>query len=174
MSDLLKNIQGNRTHNWLESILKRLPGYKGYEDMQERRAADRLMRDHVATLLKAQLADFQAVEKAALNSGGLSHMTALRDAKSKLQILIDKVATAMPGYSGFYDAVKIGPNELNQLYNFDADMLDNVDKFKEKIAALKTAVSSNKGFDEALEALNALTTEATHTFSQRDNVIVKL
>lgn len=174
MSDLLKRIQSQRTTGPLEWIMRKLPGYKGYEDMQERRAADTLLRNHIVALLKGQLTDLVGAEKAILNGGGLSYMSKMKDAKSKLQVFIDRIATAMPGYSGFYDAVKVGPNELNLLYNFDADLLDFVDKFKEKIDAIKLAATTKEGLDKAIEELDALTLEANNAYTGRANIIARV
>lgn len=171
MSDLLKKIQNDRAHGPLLGIMRRLPGFKGYEDMQERRAADTLLRAHVVGLLKAELTRLVAAEKTVLNGGGLSYMSAMKDAKGKFQVYIDRIGTAMPGYSGFYDAVKIGPQQLDQIYNFDAEMLDYVDKFKAAVDAVQAAASSNTDLDKAIAAVNALAVEANAAFDKRAQLL---
>ena len=173
MSDLLHQISGN--HSRMQNLMARLPGYRGYQENTDRRAADRLIRDHVAAAFKAQLADLVAAEKTMLGSpNGLSNMGKLHDIQSQLQVLIDRVSTAMPGYAGFYDAIKIGPAELEKLYNFDEALIGQADKFKAGIEALNTAMHSNEGVDSAISALAGAVTEANTAFSQRQNVIVGL
>jgi hypothetical protein len=174
MSDLLKKIQNDRTEGPLIGIMRRLPGFKGYEDMQERRAADTLLRSHIVALLKGQLTALVAAEKTVLNNGGLAHMSKMKDAKSKFQVYIDRIGTAMPGYAGFYDAIKVGPQQLQQIYNFDADMLDYVDKFKAAITAVQTAATSNDGLDKAVADFEALSVEANAAFDKRASILTSL
>jgi len=173
VSDLLQQISGN--HSRMQKLMALLPGYRGYQENTDRRAADRLIRDHVANAFKAQLADLIAAEKTTLSSpNGLSNMGKLHDIQSQLQVLIDRVNTAMPGYSGFYDAIKVGPAELEKIYNFDEALIGQADKFKAGIEALNTALRSNEGLDSAISALSAIVTEANTAFGQRQNVIVGL
>lgn len=175
MSDLLKKVQSGRTGGPIDWILRKLPGFKGYEDMQERRAADTLLRNHIVALLKGQMTELIKAEKVVLNGrGGLSHMSKMKDAKSKFQVFIDRIGTAMPGYAGFFDAVRVGPAELQKIYNFDADLLDYVDLFKAKIDAVELAAASNEGLDKAIEEFETLAIQANTTFANRENVLTQL
>lgn len=170
MSDLTNRISQQHTST-LERIMKHVPGFKGYQEMQDRRTADTMLRGEVVRLLKEQLTALVQAEKAVLNGGGLSYMSKMKDAKSKFQVFIDRIGTAMPGYAGFFAAIKIGPDELQQLYNFDADLFDYVDKFKAKIADIQTAATTKEGLDKAIDEFDALTVEANNAFSNRSNVI---
>ncbi len=174
MSDLLKRLQSNRGSGPIEWIMRKLPGFKGYEDMQERRLADTMLRHHIVALLKAELQNLIAVEKSVLNSGGLSYMGKMKDAKAKYQTFINRVDTAMPGYSGFFAKNKVGVNELNLIYNFDADLLDLVDQFKAKVDDLKKAASTNEGLDKAINEFEELATEANNIYAQRENVLARV
>ena len=101
----------------------------GYMEMTARRQADRLIREHVVVQLKTQLNFLSYIEKVLLDAGGLSFMSKTRSAKTKFQTYIDRIATDAPGYSGFFDAVKIGPDDLGVIYAFDEALLDYEDKF---------------------------------------------
>jgi hypothetical protein len=78
---------------------------------------------------------------------------------------------AMPGYAGFYDAIKVHPDDLQRLYTFDAALVEYVDRFKSAIGTLQTAASSNEGLDAAITALQSLVGEANATFNQRESAI---
>ncbi len=171
MSDLHNQIASQ--HTGLDRLIGRLPGFRGYQDATDRRAADRLIREHIGHALHDQYDALMSASKAVLSSpGGLSSMGELGNVQTKMQTFINRVNTAMPGYAGFYDAVKVGPAELQKLYDFDATLLGFVDQFKEKIAALQTAITSKEGLNAAIAALDTLTNEANTAFGARENVIV--
>ena len=170
MTDLYHHISGS--HSRMQSLMAHLPGYSGYQENTDRRAADRLIRDHVASTFRAQLAEFVTAQKSVLNSpNGLAHMSTLHDIQSQWQVLIDRISSAMPGYAGFYDAVKIGPDELEKLYNFDEALLGQTDKFKAALETLNTAIHSNEGLDPAISGLASTITTAAGVFNQRYGVI---
>lgn len=169
MNDLYARIV--RERGKLESLVAKVPGFRGYMEMTARRQADRLIREHVAEQLKLQLNRLPTIEKQLLDQGGLAYMSKTRSVKTKFQTFIDRVATDTPGYSGFFDALKIGPEDLEVVYAFDAALLDYADKFKEKLDALQDAALAGQGVDEAIRELDALTIEANEAYSLRDSVL---
>jgi hypothetical protein len=140
-------------------------------EMTARRQADRLIREHVADQLKVQLNRLVEAEKMLLDAGGLSFMSRTRSAKTKFQTFIDRIATDAPGYSGFFDAVKIGEDDLSVVYAFDLALLDYVEKFALTLEALRDAVLRGEGIEEAIRTLDALTIEANEAYGLRENVL---
>lgn len=169
MDDLYARIV--RERGKLESLAAKVPGFRGYMEMSARRQADRLIREHVVDQLKLQLNRLPTIEKALLDAGGLSTMSKTRSAKTKLQTFVDRVATDTPGYSGFFDVVKIDAEDLEVAYAFDRALLDYADKFKEKLDALHDAALKGEGVDEAIRDLDALTIEANDAYGLRDSVM---
>ena len=47
----------------LENLIDKAPGFRGYNEMSARRQADRLIREHVADRLKAQLNRLPEIER---------------------------------------------------------------------------------------------------------------
>src|SRR5450631_1326057 len=105
MTDLYQKIVAQRSS--FENLMAQVPGYRGYKEASDRRAADRMIREHIVALLKTQYTHLVEVEKKILTAGGLSQASLTHSAKLSLQNFIDRVNTAMPGYSGFYDAKKV-------------------------------------------------------------------
>jgi hypothetical protein len=170
MSDLHNRIASQ--HAGLDRLIGRLPGFRGYQDATDRRAADRMIREHIGRALHDQYDALMNASKAVLNSpNGLALMSRLGEVQTRMMTFINRVNTAMPGYAGFYDALKIGPAELQKLYDFDASLLSFADQFKEKVDALQTAVTTKEGLDAAITALDTLTNEANAAFGARENVI---
>ena len=172
MTDLYQRIVGQRSS--LQNLMAKIPGFRGYQDASERRAADRMIREHIVVLLKEQMARLVSVEKKMLASGGLAHAADTRNAKMNFQTFIDRVATATPGYAGFFDAQKVGPDELAKIYAFDAALIGYVDKFREKIDIFEKAAQANDGVPAAISDLEALIQEANAAYAMRSNVLTEL
>ncbi|MBN2302869.1 MAG: hypothetical protein JXQ72_00235 [Anaerolineae bacterium] len=167
--DLYSRIVSDR--NGFEELLAKLPGFRGYMEMGARRAADRMIRDHVVGKLREQLARLTNIEKMLLDAGGLAFMSQTRSVKTKFQTYIDRVAAETAGYSGFFDALKIGADDLEVIYAFDWALMEYVDKFAEKLDALQDAAMNNAGVDALIRELDMLTIEANQAFGLRDDVL---
>lgn len=170
--DLYNRILSERGS--FESLMSRVPllgkHIESYYDMSAQRDADRIIREHIANLLKEQITRFTTAENAVLDAGGLSFMSKTRSAKQKLQTLTDKIGTAAPGYT-FTGALKIGQGELASIYAFDQAMLDYVEKITAGVDGLVAAANASDGINEALQELNAIVAEADQAFGLRKNVI---
>jgi hypothetical protein len=172
MSDLYNQIVSKQSG--LERIIAKIPGFRGYKEMSARREADRMIRDHVVKLINDQMTRLIGVEKKLMSSGGLAAVGKTRSAKTNFQTFIDRINTAAPGYSGFYSAKKIGPDELEKIYSFDAALIDYVDHFSKAIDAVNTAIDSKGNLDEAITGLETLAQEANSAYAMRDNVLTEI
>ena len=171
-NDLYSRIVSERGS--LERLVAKIPGFRGYMEKSARRQADRIIRDHIAGQLKVQLERVAAIEKIILDNGGLSYMSKTRSAKTKFQTYIDRIATDTPGYSGFFDAMKVGDEDLAVVYAFDQALLDYVEQFKAQLDSLEAAALANAGLDESIRALDTLTIEANQAYNLRDGVLNEL
>jgi hypothetical protein len=133
-----------------------------------------MLRDHIAGQLSQRITRLVRIEKALLDNGGLSFMTETQSAKLKLQLYHDRVAAAVPGYSGFFAAVKIGAEELEKLYSFDEAQVRYLDQFDVALSELESAVNAKEGVAEAITKLDQLTAEANDAFSLREDVLTGL
>jgi len=172
MSELYDQIVSQRGS--AQRLLARIPGFRGYQDKADRRTADTMLRDYIAGELAKRVNRFAAIERSIIEDGGLSYMSKSRDAKSKLQLYLDRLKAAAPGYSGFFAAVKIDTEELEKLYSFDEAQIRYVDKFDEALATLDQNVKAKEGIDTAIAAVDALAAEANEAFALREDVLTNL
>lgn len=172
MSELYDRIVSQKGS--LERLIGRIPGFTGYLDNKARRTADRMLRDHIADELTRRVNRLAEIEKTLLDNGGLSFMSKTSSAKSKLQHFRDLVKTAAPGYSGFMEALRIGPEEMDKLYSFDEALIAYADKFDTALNGLAKAAADKSGIAEAIAALDALTIEANDAFTLREGVLTNL
>ena len=172
MSELYNQIVSQRGS--FENLLARIPGFRGYIDKAARRTADRMLRDHLASLLTQRISRLTQIENKLLDNGGLSYMSKTNKVKTKMQTFRDRVETAAPGYSGFAEAIKVGSEELERIYSFDEALIRYGERFDEVLNALDQSMAANEGVDAALAELDSLTTEANEAFSLREDVLTNI
>jgi hypothetical protein len=172
MSDLYDQITSQRGS--VERLVARIPGFRGYSERASRRTADRMLRDFIAGQIAERIARFTTIEKALLDAGGLMQMSKTKSAKMKLQTYQDRVKAAPPGYSGFFEAIKVDGEALERLYSFDEAQIRYTDKFDDALDQLDEAVKSSGDVDAAVAAVDALAVEANEAFKLRDDVLTNL
>lgn len=143
---------------------------ENYFDMDAQRDADRIVREHIADLLKSQISRMAAAENVILDGGGLKYMSKTRAVKEKLQTLTDRIGTAAPGYA-ITGAVKVGQDELANVFAFDEAMLRYVDQLTELMDQFVSAAESDGDLDAALAGLRGVIDEAGQAFDLRQDVI---
>lgn len=173
MSELYDRIMGQKGS--FENLMMKIPGFSGYLDKKARRMADRILRDYVAGEIAKRIQRLVELEKKILDlDGGLKYMSQTASVKARIQLYHDRVNTAAPGYSGPFEQIKIGADEMEKLYSFDEAQIRYVDQFDGALKTLQEAIGSNTGIDAAIAALDTLAQEANDAFSLREDVITNL
>lgn len=146
MPDLRQTISDHMGK--LEWLASKIPGYSGYKEKEQRREADTLLRDHMARQFAEQLSRAEDVASQMLTGPGVMQLDEMGKGNTRLQTLIDKIKTAAQGYAGFFDAVKVKEDELDTLYEFDNQMLLQVDEIAAAIDNVQATLDG--GDDSAL------------------------
>jgi hypothetical protein len=157
MGDIVGQIKDQR--GGFVKLLAKIPGFKGYMEKESRRDADKLVRDTIASRFTAQLDRLSTVQSDLIPSGGFEFLDDVEQAAVKLRTFIDRVKTAPRGYAGLFDAVQVKEDQLEQLYNFDFQLLAEVDNLARVIdgcqAAMGVAVEGQPATAVGPEALKA-------------------
>jgi hypothetical protein len=169
MTDLYEQVKGDRGR--IESFVGKIPGYKGYKEKEMRREADKLLRETLARRLEEQWRRLPDIQKQLLNSGQIQWLDDIEGATMKLQTFIDRLQTATYGYAGFFDAVRVKEDELDQLYDFDMSLDEQVDAIAAAVDQLAAAAMSKEGVGEAIARLNSAAVTANETFGRRQDVL---
>jgi hypothetical protein len=138
MGDIVGQIKDQR--GGFVKLLAKIPGFKGYMEKESRRDADKLVRDTIAGRFTAQLDRLSAVQSDLIPSGGFEFLDDVEQAAVKLRTFIDRVKTAPRGYAGLFDAVQVKEDQLEQLYNFDFQLLGEVDNLARVIDGCQVAM----------------------------------
>jgi hypothetical protein len=170
MGDVYEKVKDSR--NLVEKLGSIIPGWKGYQERQERRKADQLMRQTLAEKLAGQRKRLDTAQKALIEAGKIELVDDVGSAVTQLQTFIDRVRLASYGYSGLFDAVKINQAELEQMYNFDAALFEYVDRLDAANDRLREAIDTGEALKETVRIIQDICREANSTFDEREHVIV--
>jgi len=153
-----------------KKILAKLPGFKGYFEMTDRRAADKLLRETIADRFQEQWVRLSAIQKEILSAGNIEALDDIESASIKLRTFVDRVRTAAYGYTGFFDAAKVNEAELTQMYQYDLTLLNLVDSVSSAIDNLEASENSD-GFPAAVRNTVQKAQESIDAFNKRVDVL---
>jgi hypothetical protein len=168
MSDILGRIREDQ--DVFGKLLAKLPGFNGYFDREQRRAADKLLREGVAQRYEEQWRRISGLQRELISQGGLAYIDDLEGAAIKLRQFVDRVRTASYGYAGFFDAVKIRSEELEQLYQYDLWLLSLVDAIARAVDNVESSMGTD-GLPAAIRHLTTLSQESVEAYNKRAEAI---
>jgi hypothetical protein len=88
-----------------KKLVAHIPGFSGYVERQNRRDADKLLRDTVARRFDEQWQRTSQLQSDMVSSGMIAYVDDMEKAALKLRTFIDKISTAPRGYAGLFDAL---------------------------------------------------------------------
>ena len=148
-----------------------IPGFGGYIERQNRRDADKLLRDTVARRFEEQWKRVSQLQSDMVSNGMIAYVDDMEKAALKLRTFIDKLSTAPRGYSGLFDAVKINEKELEAIYQFDAAFFDLADQVGRAVDNVEQTLSDESGLPAAIRNLTALARLAVETYEKRSEAV---
>lgn len=122
--------------NTAEKLLKSIPGFKGYYDREMRRDSDHVQRQFIADKMRNLKGDLQKVIRDVAREKRLDLLTEYDEVLRGIDKFINEVKYANRGYSGFFDLLKIEETQLEAVYQFDIQVLENIEEFVRKFGIL--------------------------------------
>lgn len=168
MSDILGRIREEQ--DVFGKLLGKLPGFNGYFDREQRRSADKLLREGVAARYEEQWRRISGLQRDLISQGELMYVDDLEGAAIKLRQFIDRIRTASYGYAGFFDAIKIQSEELEQLYQYDLWLLSLADAVSNSIDNVEASIGTD-GLPASIRHLTRLAQESVEAYNKRSAVI---
>jgi len=157
----------------LERIMLQLPGFRGYKVREDRREADKIIRDYLYRALKSARDDLMGCFQLLSNAGTPELMESTNQLIAKLDRVAEKVNRASYGYSGFFDSVRIEAPQLDQMVAYDTQMIEAARKLADSISNFKMELSQGK-FEDTRNVESGLETSISQleaTFDKRKQVI---
>jgi hypothetical protein len=150
--------------------MAKLPGYKGYKEKEQRREADRLLRDHIVNRMRTVKDQLDVLQTDLISAGKIELLDEVGSAATQIQTFIDRVRTAPYGYAGLFDAARIKEDDLDRVYEFDASLLSYADRIEGAISRAREGIEGEDTRSLIL-MIRDLAREANATFDERQDVL---
>ncbi len=139
-----------RKRNFIETILRHVPGFRGYLEKEYRRESDALARQWLGERLQRSKRSMDRWTRPLADAGQIDLLPEVDRLRHRLDTLIARIRGAMRGYSGFFDLVRVREELLDRVYEHDVALMEEID-------ALGEAVEGLAGQQEAIaQALGGL------------------
>jgi hypothetical protein len=152
-------------------LAAKIPGFKGYIERQNRRDADKLLRDTVARRFDEQWKRASQLQVDMVSSGLIQYVDDVERASLQLRTFIDKITTAPRGYSGLFDAVKINENELEAIYQYDAAFFDLAEQVGRALDNVEASLGDEAALPAAIRNVTSLARMAVETYNRRMEIV---
>lgn len=168
MSEFFERVTGDQDP--LKKLASFIPGFSGYVERENRRAADKLMRDTIARRFEELYKRLSALQADLISQGGIEFVDDLEKAALQMRTFTDKVRNATYGYSGLFDSVKINEAELAKIYEYDAAFFNKADEIKNAIDTVESSIGNNDALPAVIRNLVTLSRQAVDAFDRRYEV----
>lgn len=141
--DLRQQVEADR------GVLKRLqlliPGFRGYRQGEDIREADSFLRLQVADKMKNARTTVENSRTALSNTNQFQALYDLAPLIADLWRFEGEVRHAEQGYTGISPAVRINPQQLDRLYEYDYGFVSAADQLSQTIAPLPGLAGGTDG-----------------------------
>ena len=141
MNDGLERARERR--NILEELGAKIPGFKGYLERELRREVDKMQRDWLAGQVDRARFAINGKIRGWTKNGRLDILSTAASAEKALDRLANRIRHADYGSSGFFDAVKIGQDELDTIYAFDLALSENIEYLTVQVEQLPVSADED-------------------------------
>lgn len=168
--DLTDRIQ--RDPNPLQKLTQAIPGFSGYMEREQRRGADKLLREFLADEIDDIIERMERIANDWASDGELDWIDDLEQLRGRLNRTADNLRYADYGYSGYFDLVKIDEEDLHRFYEYDLSLRSFIADISDDVDALADATDDE--IEEALADLDADIDDLAEMIDEREAVATDL
>ena len=134
--DLRQKVEGDR--GFLKRLQLLVPGFRGYRQGEDIREADAFLRIQVADKIKNARTTVENSRAGLANANQFQVLNDLSPLIANLWQLEGEVRHAEQGYTGISPAVRINPQQLDRLYEYDYGFAQAADQLNQTLTSLPT------------------------------------
>lgn len=168
MSDFQGQIESERGK--LKELLLKIPGFKGYIELEDRRTADKMLRDVIADRYQEQVDRLSEIQTDFVDRGDLAYVDDLEAVVVKLRTFIDRIRHAAYGYSSFFSVIKIDAEKLDKIYDYDYALLSGAERMADALVNLES-IEDPEQLKDFISDLKKQAQEVVKKADQRKEVI---
>jgi hypothetical protein len=155
----------------LERLVRILPGVAGYQDRENARETDKLVRMRLSDEIRRLMRDLELDKRRLADASKLGTLPLLDRLASKLETYGRSAEYATRGYSGLFDLHKVDLEHLEKLYAFDLRLFDMLAVVKARATALHESLADPAALDRAAHDMETALDELERTFDARRQVL---
>ena len=157
----------------LERMMLALPGFRGNQLREQRREADKLVRNHIYDVLEHARDDMTKCLQVLSDSKSSELIEPMNRLIARIDRVAEKVNHASYGYSGYFDSVKIEEPELDRMLAYDTQLMDLARKLSDGVSGFRKDLEQNRPENarSTQQALDSALTDMEASFDQRKSVI---
>jgi hypothetical protein len=163
--DRLRNLEQD-----IPELLARIPGYRGYRSKEDRRDADKRLRDEIVAKLEGYTRRLERVAAMLADRRELMGIGPVDQLVTSLRLLGDRVRTASYGYGGLFSDRNVDDAALDQLHQFDSRLLEATQQLEGGVAAVGSA-DDNSSRAAAVEEARKTVDSLQDLFRTRSEVV---
>ncbi|MCL4350231.1 MAG: hypothetical protein M1414_04210 [Candidatus Thermoplasmatota archaeon] len=168
--DIRGTVEDNR--GLLKKIQIIVPGFSGYREKEDLRAADELLRSQVSGIFSEVLSSLDSMRQQLSICFKTANLMALASTISTLQTIQGDILHAQQGYSGISPSIRINDHSLDKIYEFDYGFVKSGKEMKDSISSAGDACSmGDQILSELLSKIRVSATQCRNSWSQRMNEI---
>ncbi len=161
----------DESQNQFSSVLSAIPGYRGYRSKEDRRDADRRVREKVANSLNVLADRIQAIARSLADQRQIMAVGPVDEFAQSVRNLSIRISTATYGYGGLFSDRNVDDRALDQLRQFDESLLVDIEKIEANVEKVEQAHSSNLDLTGAAREGSNSVNQLRRRFETRSEVI---
>ena len=153
------------------ALLDQIPGYRGYRLKEQRRDADRRVREAVAQAYETELARVERIGRELAKARRIGDVAPIEEVSQRIRLMINRVRAEMPGYGGLFSDNPIDGVALDQLRLFDESLMQGVVDLRAEVDALERASAAGEALAAPAAAIAAETERELLRLDTRQHVV---
>lgn len=150
-----------------EEIARRVPGYRGYQDITQRRDDDRRFRTSIAEHLNGEAHRLEQIESRQFRDDYSDLLEEVDAGARKLEYLAETISVAGPSRSNGWSETTV-----DTVGQFDRQIVDELERLHRVIHELEKAYAHDERFEMNLAELRGITERIADAIEQRDVALV--
>ena len=122
----------------LQALARMIPGIESYQNKETLRETDKQLRQTFGDRLDALAKTLNRTVYQIQREGRLDHIDLLGRLERRLHGAADAIRFANYGYSGFFAPIKVDKGKIQQLYDHDIGLADDVSAVQAQVRMLET------------------------------------
>jgi hypothetical protein len=157
--------------NPFSGVLDAIPGYRGYRSKEDRRDADRRVRERVAASLDQQADRVETIGGSLADLRQITAIGPVDEFAKSLRHVINRISTATYGYGGLFGDRDVDEHAIDQIRLFDESLFEGVTDIEKSVVALEGAYNAGTGLGEAATTGTESVRALNRRFDTRGEVI---